>query len=163
MKLSNTYITRILSDKNPAHNDRSDRTTPLHYAAKNGHLEVYKCIAAQVNNKNPVETECGTTALHYAARNGHIEIVKYILEFIDDANLKDNEGTTPMHRAAQQGYYEICKILINHGADPNPINDEGTSAIDLAGINAPGTSQEIRDLILRNPKKIQLQTFETKN
>ena len=55
----------------------------------------------------------------------------------------------PIHRAAQWGSYEICKFIIENGGDPNPTDNYGTSALECAG-----TNERIRDLILKNPKKI---------
>ena len=47
--------------------------TPLHYAAKEGHLDVCRLILERVEDKNP-EAIGGWTPLHSAADNGHLEV-----------------------------------------------------------------------------------------
>ena len=153
------FVDNLDGDKNPPCNPGCRRRTPLHEAAFQGDLAVFKYIADQANNKNPVD-EDGKTPLHNAVTHGHIQIVKCIIDLIDEEkksdpltfflsmnkNVKNNLGLTPMHIAVQRRNYEICKVLIDHGADPNPTSDNGTSALDMAG-----TNQKIRDLILKNP------------
>ena len=151
------FVDTLDEDKNPRCKGWC-RRTPLHEAAFQGDLAVFKYIADQANNKNPAD-QVGRTPLHNAAMHGHIQIVKCIMDLIDEEkksdpltfflsmnkNVKNNLGLTPMHIAAREGHYEICKVLIDHGADPNPTSDRGTSALYMAR-----TNQEIRDLILKN-------------
>ena len=52
-----------------------DETTPLHLAAKKGHLEICRLImehddVEEPDDKNPVNLE-GYTPLHYAVQGGH--------------------------------------------------------------------------------------------
>ena len=158
LDLCKYFVDNLDGDKNPPCNPGCGRRTPLHEAAFQGDLEVFKYIANQANNKNPVD-EDGKTPLHNAVTHRHIQIVKCIMDLIDEEkksdpltfflsmnkNVKNNLGLTPIHIAVQRRNYEICKVLIDHGADPNPTSDNGTSALAMAG-----TNQEIRDLILKN-------------
>ena len=43
-----------VSDKNPSENNG---WTPLHWAARMGHIKVIKAILNQVSNKNPVDID----------------------------------------------------------------------------------------------------------
>ena len=136
-----------------------DRWTPLHEAASQGNLAVFKYIADQTSNKNPA-ADNGRTPLHNAAANGHIQIVKFMMNLIDEQNksdprtymlsmnknVKDDLDLTPVHLAVQQGHFEICKVLIDYGPDPNPKTGRGASALDMAGKN-----KEIQNLILKKP------------
>ena len=57
-----------MADQNPAN---EDGTTPLHDAAIEGHLDIVRLILANVEDKNPADSESGETPLHFAARVGH--------------------------------------------------------------------------------------------
>merc|ERR1712086_452190 len=59
--------------------------TPLHYAAKNGHLEVYRFILEHLTDKNPGDMY-GLTPLHFAAMRGQLEMCKLILKMVDNKN-----------------------------------------------------------------------------
>lgn len=68
--------------------DSVSKSTPLHMAAANGHLEVTKyllSIAEPSEVKQWVNTrnETGNTALHWASLNGNLEIVKLLCEEYD--------------------------------------------------------------------------------
>ena len=52
--------------------------TPLHIAARRGHLEVYQFIMGKVEDKNPAANN-GITLLHLAAMKGYLEICQIIL------------------------------------------------------------------------------------
>ena len=73
----------MVGDKNPA---RNDGYTPLHVAAKNGHLEICNLIIDSVNDKNP-PTNRGVTPLCIAATNGHLEICKLLFENVGNKSL----------------------------------------------------------------------------
>ena len=56
--------------------------TTLHYAAKNGYLNVCKLIAENVQEKNPKDF-WGTTPLHMAEKRGHSSVVEYFQKLLD--------------------------------------------------------------------------------
>ena len=80
----------IVEEKNPAN---FWRQTPLHLAAKRGHLDVCRIILENVKDKNPVGLD-GWTPLDFAAENGHLEICELILEKMRKNNPKDTIGMT---------------------------------------------------------------------
>ena len=62
-----------------------DHETPLHVAAKQGHMEVIQCLiqcGADVNVKDNDDW----TPLHYAYENGHLQIVQVLIENGADVN-----------------------------------------------------------------------------
>ena len=72
--------------------------TPLHRAAKQGHLEVSKILLEN----------------HFHGRHTR--------------NARNHNGWTPLHSAAQAGNSEVCKILLEHNrVDKNPTNKTGKS------------------------------------
>ena len=81
----------IVEDKEPK--DKDGRT-PLHHAAKYGHLEVCKLIIGEIEDKNPTDT-AGWTPLHCASQNGHEEIYNLIASQVVDKNPRACDGTTP--------------------------------------------------------------------
>ena len=60
------YITDKIDNKNPG---RNDGWTPLHEAARNGHLNVCEYIMQKIDNKNPGQN-IGMTSLHFQALVG---------------------------------------------------------------------------------------------
>ena len=78
--------------------------TPLHLAARNGHLELCQFIMEKVEDQNPKAPRCGTTPLHLAAIKGHLNVCHYILGKVSDLNPKDANGPTPFFKATLYGY-----------------------------------------------------------
>ena len=59
--------------------------TPLHMAAELGHLDIVKCLAKHLENKNPAMKN-GETPIYHAAGKGHLEIIEYIAQYVEDKN-----------------------------------------------------------------------------
>ena len=66
------YLIGKVTDKNPKN---KDGCTPLHFAAKNGNLELSRLIFKEAVENNP-KTTVGITPHYLAAGNGHYEICK---------------------------------------------------------------------------------------
>ena len=100
--------------------------TPLHLAAKNGHLSVCKLIIKNVVDKNPAGGKMVTkswmhpvwidqwTPLHLAAYTGHFSVCKLIINNVVEKNPGDQTGWTPLHSAAQNGHLTVCKLILNN-------------------------------------------------
>ena len=89
------------------------RTTPLAWAAQNGHEGVVKILLGEgeVNPDKPDDR--GLTPLLYAARNGHKGVMEILLERQDVLPDKpDYDGRTPLMYASQNGHEEMVKILL---------------------------------------------------
>ena len=56
-----------------------DKWTPLHFAARDGHVDVAKVLLQNGVDLNAA-TKYKDTALHTAAEKGHFDIVKVLLE-----------------------------------------------------------------------------------
>ena len=63
-----------IDNKNP---EDDGGWTPLHTAAKNGHLDVCKHLLDNIQNKMP-KTLNGKTPAMVASENGHVEVSKYL-------------------------------------------------------------------------------------
>ncbi|VEP13406.1 Ankyrin [Hyella patelloides LEGE 07179] len=66
-------------------------STPLHYAAHRGYLDIVKLLLDAGANVNALEGNYSkTTPLHWAATGGHLEVTKLLVENDANINAKDN-------------------------------------------------------------------------
>ncbi|KRT85630.1 Ankyrin repeat-containing protein, partial [Oryctes borbonicus] len=86
--------------------------TALHYAARNGHLDICKYLLVRNSDVNAVTKAGLATSLHRACSSGWYDIVKILLDFKADVNLQDADGKTALHRAAEAQNRAICEHLL---------------------------------------------------
>ena len=99
----------------------------LHFASKNGKLEVVKSLVEHKSmngaiNRRSGKNQDGPTALHLALENNHYEIAKYLAYKNADLNLKV-KGSSPLHLLAQKGNLELFKVLVEKGANISAKDD----------------------------------------
>ena len=122
-----------ISNKNPK---SKKGETPLHRAARFGHLEVFEYIAGYCNDKNPRKRD-GTTPLLMAAKNGHVEICKHILPHIKDKNPIIKNGETLLHIVAKLpktwnvNHLEVYKCIAENVEDKNPFDKNLKTPLSL--------------------------------
>ncbi|KAK4880760.1 hypothetical protein RN001_008906 [Aquatica leii] len=85
--------------------------TSLHYAARNGCLQVCKLLLKNGANINAATKSGCATALHRACTAGQMPIVQLLLSNNVDGLIKDADGKTALHRAAESKHIEICKVI----------------------------------------------------
>ena len=145
---------------NPANNNGE---TPLHSAAKSGHLDVCKFILENIHeDKNP-EDNVGFTPLHYAAIFEHLEIFKFIAQNVENENPVKGSGISPYHCALFIGKKEICQLLeekysnIKENSKSFPLHAE----IKISISNLKAMEQNVRPLnkhrLALNQEKVKME------
>jgi hypothetical protein len=95
--------------------DFTNIVTPLHLAAKWGHIEIARFLlecsvdvdARDMNRLTP---------LHLASREGQLEVARFLIDHGADVNAQDMYSSTPFHLALRASQLEVARFLIEHGA-----------------------------------------------
>mmetsp|Transcript_4085 Transcript_4085/g.6939 ORF Transcript_4085/g.6939 Transcript_4085/m.6939 type:complete len:2139 (-) Transcript_4085:201-6617(-) len=85
-------------------------TTPLHYVAASGYMELAKYLVQMGCDVN-VRTNAGRTPLHYASFKGHTDMCMYLFEAGASINETDNGGLTCLKIAEQNNYQSLVLWL----------------------------------------------------
>ena len=104
-----------------------DGVPVLHYVAREGLLDVLKCMVMNINghimDKQYRDTN-GRTVLHRAVR--HIDVVKYLINKCNcDIMTPDKDGNTILHYVASKRLLDVMKYLINTHHYPMTTNNSG--------------------------------------
>ena len=105
--------------------------TPLHFAARNGLLELAQTLLnrnVEVNSQNSHKS----TPLLLASELGHPDVVQLLLDHNADLYLCDSDGDTPLHCAAVGGQLEVTLLLLKLNVEVNSRNVEGSTPLHLA-------------------------------
>jgi hypothetical protein len=101
--------------------------TPLHWAARHGHIEVARGLIANGASVEVRDT-LQRTPLHLAVDNE--AMIRFLVGVGADVNATDVLGNTPLHLAVRfQGEVDVLLAL---GARVNPRNTLGDTPIELA-------------------------------
>ncbi|XP_040210340.1 transient receptor potential cation channel subfamily A member 1 isoform X1 [Rana temporaria] len=108
--------------------------TPLHYAAKHGHLEIVFMIVNEGTDEalNALDSR-GGTPLHWAIVKNQVGSVRILLSRGANPNLLNFYRLAPIHMAIQLHHNSIVEELLNHSTtDINLEGDLGNSPIMTA-------------------------------
>jgi hypothetical protein len=125
-----TSVIRLLSIRNINVNVKDvDGWTPLHDAARNGHIEIARLLlqnGAKVNAKDRWDR----TPLHIAAFRGHVDILHLLVENGADLEAQTNDGRRALHWAANYGHLPFIQELISrYYVDINARDNDGRTAL----------------------------------
>lgn len=105
----------------------------LHFAAREGKIEVCKYLLEELKLDVDTRDEDGETPLIHAARQGHTDTAKYLVESGANPAIASDLGATALHHSAGIGNIELLKFLLSRGPDVNSQSDAGTPLIWAAG------------------------------
>ncbi|XP_043540446.1 ankyrin-1-like, partial [Chiloscyllium plagiosum] len=108
-----------------------DDQTPLHCAARLGHLKVVRLLLE--NGACPLSVSTtGHTALHMASREGHVDVAELLLDRGALLAHMTKKGFSPLHVAAKYGRFRVAEVLLQHGAEPNSAGKNGLTPLHVA-------------------------------
>jgi ankyrin repeat protein len=92
--------------------EHTKKWTPLHYAAKNSNLELFKYVFDRATNKNPYDKN-RNTPLHLAVQTGTLKpkICRHIIKKIYNIHPINNCGKTPLDLVQPAHSYEQQEIV----------------------------------------------------
>ncbi|KAL8365190.1 hypothetical protein RB595_004139 [Gaeumannomyces hyphopodioides] len=111
-----------------------DGSTPLQWAAENGHEAVARLLLDRGADKDAKDGR-GWTPLQRAAENGHEAVARLLVQAGADKNAKGGDGFTPLYRAAANGHEAVARLLVQAGADKDAKGGNGWTPLHLAAKN----------------------------
>jgi len=88
--------------------------TPLHYACREGHVEVVQLLLQYGADPNATTSAGRATPLMRAAYMGHLEVCRQLIDnkpIAADVSLRDADGESALDKATKQGCQEVVKLL----------------------------------------------------
>ncbi|KAL6913828.1 hypothetical protein ACHAP8_001769 [Fusarium lateritium] len=107
--------------------DASNKSTCLHMATGNGHLEIVRQLIQYFENRPKEQKQA----------------------FLDEAN---EAGNTGLHWAALGGHLDVIKLLLEQGASPALANEQNYVPLDLAYFNH---KNDVAEYFLSTAKKLE--------
>jgi integrin-linked kinase len=125
--------------------------SPLHWAAKEGHLKLVEMLlskGARVNITNMGDD----IPLHLAAAHGHVDCVQLLLRKNSDVNAVNEHGNSPLHYACFWGYQQVAEDLVNSGALVSLANQDGDTPLDKA---KPQLAKRLHSLAIESGQELK--------
>ena len=129
-----------------------NQSTPLHFAAQRGHLEVAKLLIQNqadiyVTNADFLAQVHNETALDLASNHGHLKVVELLLQTeLQIKNLKFDYNS--ISAATYLGHLEVVKMLLENGADIN--EKSGKSEFTPLHMAAIVGNDQMTEFLLQN-------------
>uniref|UniRef100_H3DD98 Ankyrin repeat and death domain containing 1B n=1 Tax=Tetraodon nigroviridis TaxID=99883 RepID=H3DD98_TETNG len=104
--------------------------TPLHLAARNGHLDAIDMLLLHFETRDEVNLD-GETALYLAVNNGHDACALALLEAGCEPNIFMGKSSV-LHPVSEKGDTSFLQLLLGHKADTNARNQDQEAPLHLA-------------------------------
>ena len=105
--------------------------TPLHIAAKKGHLKLTRFLLECGAKVGALDKDM-ETPLHLASRGGQLEVARFLMDHGAYIHAHQRDRRTPLHLASREGQLEVARFLIDRGADRNARDLYGLTPLHLA-------------------------------
>ncbi|XP_010782796.1 ankyrin repeat and death domain-containing protein 1A [Notothenia coriiceps] len=114
-------------------NKRGD--TPLHLAARNGHLAAIQSLLQSFDTRDEVNME-SETALYQAAEHGEEECALLLLEAGCDPNILTKANCSALHPVSEKGDTSVVQLLLDYKAHTDFQNQNLEAPLHLAVKNS---------------------------
>lgn len=126
--------------------------TPLHWTAKNGHLDLARALLSgeflRLADIDAAQNR-GKTALHLAAENNQVDFVDLLLGHGAYPDAASDGRWTPLHNASEKGHHVIVDKLLAAGANVNAELSNRMTPLHWAAFNG---HEEVVRLLLKKPE-----------
>ncbi|KAK2707248.1 hypothetical protein QYM36_015063 [Artemia franciscana] len=148
-------VTKYLLEQGANPNLEFDQSqcTPLHYAAKDGELEICHLLLLSGALMDALDAS-KWTPLHSAARYGNLEICRLLISSGAAVIALDDYKWTPIHYAARYNKLDICQLLASNGAEINCLTSKNDTPLMLAYCNVNDIYSYISEYLLANKAKL---------
>jgi hypothetical protein len=109
-------------------------STPLHVAARHGHLDVVKFLIASGADVN-AQRDDKERPLGDAAFKGYADVANFLITSGAEVNCKGFHDYTPLHWAAETGQPQVVLLLLEKGADREAKDSDGRTPLQHAMAN----------------------------
>ena len=125
---SEVFVKRAGADVNK-HNE--GRETPLHYAARHGHVKVMEILLDHGADPTKKGTGCGTP-MQWAGSGGQIGAIKVLMRYGVSVNQPGTNDGTALHEAVGHDHPDTVRFLLANGAEVDARLDYGCTPFYLA-------------------------------
>lgn len=149
--------------------DSGSKSTALHMAAGNGHLETVKYIMSLISEDATkyvnTQNETGNTALHWASLNGHLDVVQYLCEeFKADPFLRNKAGHDAIFEAENNSKEDVETYFLKK-YDVEPESDEEEEGYTITagdvgiseGTEIESVTKEATEVLREETEKLNLE------
>ena len=110
-------------------------TTPLQFAAKNGHESIVKHLLSLGADVNSEAAKDSFKPIMHAVNKGYTTMIQLLIEYGAGVRQLNANGQTVLHLAAQHGRQEITRLLLERIPDLAARDRMGRTALHLASLN----------------------------
>lgn len=127
-------IEKLLSENYNINEINKYGVAPIHAAAINGDLKMFRYLEGKGANVNlsAKTSKSETHMVHIAVKGNNPELIKYLITKNIDINIKNSAGSTPLHLAAIYCYPKILDLLIENGAEVQAENSKAETPLHYA-------------------------------